>query len=329
MAPKVHGHHHGHRAHHGHRTHRQHAHHGQKAHNGGAKTTKTDKPTAPPQAAQGTPPKAPTAPAAPQQAIAPKDKFTPPTAAPVNLAPGATGERKAPPSVVAGAPMPATGAAAPVPKAGAPTPPAGTAAMPAPTPDIKPAISEANHLQWIGQMAPTGAATDYNGLMNCGPAAGAMIARDIGFEFEPKMTDAALVNRLAEIGQTSPTLGTTGNGMLAMYEEMGLETAATRGADMDWINSQLSAGRYVTALGDYYAVPERLDDSKTAGHYLALTGYHEATPNKDAWYAISDPAASSVDRMTAAQLQSFITSAPEGGFAISCWAAAAAATPVV
>jgi len=158
--------------------------------------------------------------------------------------------------------------------------------------------------------------------MYCGPAAGAMIARAVGYEPQPDCSDAGLVQDLAQFGQTDPATGTTGNGMIAMYQEMGLETAASKGADVTWINDQLTAGRYVTALGDYYQVPGRIDADKTAGHYLDVTGYHEATKHKEARYVVRDPAAENLNWMTASQLQSFISSAPQGGFAISAWSAA-------
>jgi len=291
--------------HHAHRAHHQHAHQGQQAHKSADKPTKADKPA---QAGQAAPPPqgaAQAAAGAPQPA--PKDNFTPPTATPVNLTPGATGERKAPPAVTAGAPAPA-----PAPATGT-----GTGAVAAPAPKTQPPVANPSALKWIGQMAPTGAPTDYNGLMNCGPAAGAMIARATGYQ--PAMSDGALVEQLAGFGQTSAELGTTGNGMIAMYQDMGMQTAAAPGADMSWITDQLASGRYVTALGDYYQVPGRIDDSKTAGHYLDVTGYHKATKNQEARYVVRDPADEALKKMTAAQLQSFITAAPQGGFAIACW----------
>ncbi|HYV45919.1 MAG TPA: C39 family peptidase [Myxococcaceae bacterium] len=304
------------RAHH-HAHHAHHHHHAQSAHKSAEKPTKADKPTQPkpPGQAAQQPESAP--PQAAAGAPVPKDKFTPPTTQPVNITPGATGEHKAPPQAAAGAPAPApkTGTGTGVVAAPAPATGNGTGAVAAPK--TQPPVANPAALSWIGQLAPTGASTGYDGAMNCGPAAGAMIARATGYQ--PTMSDGALVEQLAGFGQTSPELGTTGNGMIAMYQEMGMETAAIPGADMTWINNQLTSGRYVTALGDYYQVPGRIDDSKTAGHYLDVTGYHKATKHQDARYVVRDPANEALKKMTAAELQSFITAAPQGGFAIACW----------
>ena len=326
MATKpVHGHHH----HHAHRAqhHAQHqqgdAHQPQKAHRSGEKPTlpaqaNPPAPALPPQAAASAPPPAlatpAVAPAAPQQLPAKKDEYAAPAQVPVNLQPGATGERK--PPVIA---TPAGGGA-----------PAVDAQAAAQKPAITlPSVSQSNNLQWISQLDPKASDDSYtNGAMNCGPAAGAMIARDCGYG--EKMTDAQLVENLADVAQTDAT-GTSGNGMIAMYQEMGLETASTGGADMSWINAQLSAGHYITALGDYWQVPGRIDPLQTAGHYMDVTGYKEATPGKDATYRVSDPADQNLNFMSYAELQSFISAAPNGGFAIATWneATTAADTAIV
>ncbi|HEY8206728.1 MAG TPA: hypothetical protein VIG99_04555 [Myxococcaceae bacterium] len=157
--------------------------------------------------------------------------------------------------------------------------------------------------------------------MNCGPAAGAMIGRACGYG--EGLSDVQLVEKLADIGLTDES-GTTGNGMIAIYEEMGLETAAIPGVDMSWINSQLAAGHYVTALGDYYAVPGRVDDSQSAGHYMDVTAYEAATQAQAARYSVADPANEALKYLSIMELKSFVNSAPNGGgFCISCWEAAA------
>jgi len=81
----------------------------------------------------------------------------------------------------------------------------------------------------------------------------------------------------------------------------------------------------VTALGDYYEVPGRIDPTKTSGHYLDITGV-----NQDGSFQVNDPANTDLAMMTRAQMQDFITSAPQGGFAISAWKpTGAAAAPAV
>jgi len=341
--------HHRHHAHHKHHAHRhghpQGAHQKQKAHTESQKPTQAPAQAQKPQVAQGGPGAQP----APVAAPAIRDDFKTAIPAPVTLAPGASGERKAPVGVTAGAPAGEqagavkSGGGTPVAQTGGATPaipaipaaqmgtatPALPATPAAPVDPAKPAISEATNLKWIGQLAPAGADSTYtNGEANCGPACAASIARAVGYG-EGK-TDAALVQELAAVGGTTAE-GTSGNGLIAMYDQMGLETAAAAGADMTWINSQLTAGHYVTALGDYYQVPGRTDPAQSAGHYLNVSGYHEASKNQDAWYKVTDPMDEALNKLSAAQLQAFITAAPVGGFVIATWesTATAVATPVV
>lgn len=357
MATKpVHGHQH-HHAHHAHRTHQgEHAHHAHKNHNHPDKPTKGKPQTQPGQAGQpppttpGTaqPPPvqgsgAPTPPTAPTPAPAnpppPSDQYHPPSPPPVILQPSPgtpapnTGTTPPPPifqppsgTGTAPTPPPATqGSGVPPLPAPPPTtqgqPAQGTGApVPTPAPLPPPPVTVSNPVPWVDQLNPTGADASYtNGAMNCGPACGAMIARDIGFD--ANLSDAQLIDTLGQIGQTDET-GTSGNGVIAMLDAMGMDTAATPGADMSWITSQLQAGHYITALGDFYQVPGRIDPSLTAGHYLDVTGYTAATASASASYQVSDPMNEALNAMTYAQLQNFITSGPGGGFAIASWPAA-------
>jgi len=350
---RVHGQHHRHHAHHKHHAHRHGQAHGnshqkQKTHTEAQKPTQAPAQAQKPQAAQGGQGAQPAV-AAP----AIRDDFKTAVQAPVTLAPGASGERKAPGSVTAGAsagqdagavksgggmPVAQTGGATPaipaIPAAklgtagpALPATPAAPAAQPggpAPVETAKPAITEATNLKWISQLAPAGADSTYtNGEANCGPAVAASIARAVGYG-EGK-SDAALIQELAAVGGTTAE-GTSGNGIIAMYDHMGLECAATGGADMTWINSQLTAGHYITALGDYYQVPGRTDPALSAGHYLNVSGYHEPTKGQEAWYKVTDPMDEALNKLTAVQLQAFINAAPVGGFAIATWDAAAKAT---
>lgn len=218
------------------------------------------------------------------------DVFTPQNAPqPVEINPRPTGERPAPQDP-AQPPRP-DGAGAP--------------------PVIGRLGPEGRTVPFINQYAPTGAAAGYDGTMNCGPAAAAMMARSVGYE--PQLNDAELVNKLAAVGGTDPTKGTTGNGMIAMFEEMGLQTAASEGADLAWIQNQVQSGKFVTALGDFYEVPGRENSNLSAGHYLTIIGMDRQTGD----FQVMDSASSQVQSLTAAQLSNFINSLPEGGFAIS------------
>jgi peptidase C39-like protein len=165
---------------------------------------------------------------------------------------------------------------------------------------------------WISQIAPDGADESYkNGDQNCAPAVAAMVARNIGFGKD--MTDAKLITELGTVGGTTAQ-GTSGNGLIAMFEHMGMQTNATPGPDLGWMQQELQAGHHVAVLGDYYEVPNHQQDGATSGHYLDVTGM-----TKEGNFLVNDPADPSTSELTAAQMQKFIASAPNGGFAISAW----------
>jgi len=207
--------------------------------------------------------------------------------------------------------------AAPKPVDPKPAPPAGQSGPP----DVTGRKGPAGVDPKISQFAPAGAAAGYDGTEACGPTVGAMVARNVGFtpDGNKKPTDADLVADLAKAAGTTAQ-GTTGNGMIAMYEHMGLDTKATKGADLDWMTAELQAGHHVTALGNYYEVPGRIDDTKTSGHYLDITGVDKAGN-----FLVNDPANTDLNSMTRDEMQKFITTAPQGGFAISAWKPAGAA----
>lgn len=196
------------------------------------------------------------------------------------------------------------------PKATAPAAPAGP-------PEVTGRKGPAGNDPKISQFAPTGAPAGYDGTEACGPTVGAMVARNIGYtpDGNKKPTDADLIADLGKAAGTTPT-GTTGNGMIAMFEHMGMDTNATKGANLDWMTSELQAGHHVVALGNYYAVPGRTDQGQgmTSGHYLDITGV-----NKDGSFEVNDPADTSLTSMTRDQMQNFIATAPQGGFAVSAW----------
>jgi len=183
---------------------------------------------------------------------------------------------------------------------------------PAGPPEVVGRKGPAGKTPWISQFDPVGKDSTYsNGEQNCGPAVAAAVARNVGYGKE--LTDAQLIMHLGQAGGTS-NQGTSGNGMIAMYNEMGMDTNATAGANLDWMKAELQAGHHVNVLGDYYEVPGRVDGAQTAGHYLGVTGM-----TLDGSFLVNDPADPSVTQLTAAQLQNFITSGPQGGFAISAW----------
>jgi len=172
--------------------------------------------------------------------------------------------------------------------------------------------ARAPDVPFVDQINPAGRDAFYNGTENCGPAILAGIAKAHGKA--GNMNDAELINLLALMAGTGPG-GTTGNGMIAALTGMGMESDASAGADLDWIDEELSAGHDVIANGDYYAVPGRENPNKHSGHYIVITAV------KDGWstYKVMDPADPKVTWMTEAQLEKFIDLHPQGGFTISAW----------
>jgi peptidase C39-like protein len=194
-----------------------------------------------------------------------------------------------------------------------PTAPTAPKATPNPAlPDITGAANgQAKPLPYINQYNPVGKDASYtNGAENCGPAILAMIAKSRGQT--GGLADAQLVN---QVGRTAGTTGagTTGNGMIAGLQALGMQTAAAPGADMNFINSQLAQGHEVISNGDFYSVPTHADPNLTAGHYIAVTGVNNGV------YTVVDPADPTIHSMTAQQLQSFIASHPQGGFSLGAW----------
>jgi peptidase C39-like protein len=170
---------------------------------------------------------------------------------------------------------------------------------------------KAKDLPYISQYNPAGKDANYtNGAENCGPAVLAMIAKSRGQT--GGLTDAQLVSKMqADAGTTAD--GTTGNGMIKGLQDLGMQTAANPGADLNWVNGQLAQGHEVMANGDFYSVPGRENPTLQAGHYIAVTGVQNGV------YSVVDPADQNVKQMTAAQLQDFIASHPDGGFTLAAW----------
>jgi LysM repeat protein len=165
---------------------------------------------------------------------------------------------------------------------------------------------------WIGQMKPAGADGDYqNAAQNCGPAVMAMLARKHGLAGQG-MDDADLITALGKVGQTTDK-GTTGNGLIAMADQMGIKSEAAPGANSSWVLSQLQQGKDVVANGDYWALPNHLDGGRdTSPHYILLTGI-DANGN----IKVEDPMDPNLRAITPDQLDMYTREHPEGGFNIA------------
>ncbi len=172
--------------------------------------------------------------------------------------------------------------------------------------------ARAPDVPYVDQLNPAGRDAFYDGTENCGPAVLAGIAKARGQA--GGLSDAALVTVLARMAGTTAQ-GTTGHGMIAALSALGMQTDATAGADLDWIDNELAAGHDVIANGDYYAMPGREKPGLHSGHYIAITAA------KDGWstYKVTDPADGNIAFVSDAQLVKFIESHPEGGFTISAW----------
>jgi len=188
--------------------------------------------------------------------------------------------------------------------------------------NLPPKDAAAKSLRGISQMEPDGIKDGKytNAAMNCGPTVLAMIGEAYG-KRPAGLTDAEYINQLGlKAGTTGE--GTTGNGLISALNDMGMDTTATKGANLPWINSQLEAGRNVIADGDYYSLAAHPSDTQVAGHYIAVTAY------TGGMYTITDPANGQTSQLTPQQLSDFIAHHPEGGFALSTWPEAAATVPV-
>jgi hypothetical protein len=148
-----------------------------------------------------------------------------------------------------------------------------------------------------------------NSEENCGPAVMAMIAREHGKG--AGMSDADLINALGKAGHTDAT-GTSGNGLIAMADQMGMKTAAEPGADSNWVMSQLAQGKDVIANGNFFALPQHAQAGEVSPHYMLLTGID---PNGN--IMVKDPADPKVTTITPGQLDAFNRGHPDGGFNIA------------
>lgn len=181
---------------------------------------------------------------------------------------------------------------------------------PAPVNPNPPSAGPGN-VPYINQYRPVGAERGYsNGPANCGPTSMAMIARAFGYG--RGLSDAQLINQLGRIGGTTGN-GTNVNGIAAMARAMG-KSAQTRGPgpDVGWIADQLRHGKLVVANGDYWAMPPHQNEARTSGHYVCVCGL-DAHGN----FIVRDPADQHVSTITPSQLNHFLRSNPNGGYAIA------------
>jgi hypothetical protein len=162
---------------------------------------------------------------------------------------------------------------------------------------------------YINQLNPAERDPQYQGQMYCGPTVMAMIARSHGVGED--LSDSQLIEQFAKTGGTTGA-GTSGNGMIAIGEQLGLKSQAVPGADLNFINGQLAQGKPVVALGDYFALPPHVDPGQDAGHYILVQG-QDALGN----YRVSDPMTDKVTVITPETLRGFIAADPGGGFALS------------
>lgn len=185
-------------------------------------------------------------------------------------------------------------------------------AAPSQAPASPPASKSHATPPYINQYQPAGASQGYtNGPANCGPTSMAMVARAFGWG--KNLTDAKLINTLGAMGGTSGD-GTGLDGMVAMAKGIGL-TGEIKGpgANVAWIKSQLEAGKFVVANGDYFAMPPHGDPARvgTAGHYILVTGYQNGQ------FTVNDPADPNAHTLTPDQLAHFIDGCANGGFQIA------------
>src|SRR5262249_30164987 len=129
--------------------------------------------------------------------------------------------------------------------------------------------AKAPDVPFMSQLDPAGKGPGYDGTMFCGPAVLAGIAK--GHGWTGGLSDADLISTLAEVAGTTER-GTTGNGMIAGLDWLGMEHDAVRGCDLEWIDNELAAGHDLIAMGDYWSLPNHYDASKAAGHFIAVTG---------------------------------------------------------
>ncbi|HVE85005.1 MAG TPA: C39 family peptidase [Myxococcales bacterium] len=162
---------------------------------------------------------------------------------------------------------------------------------------------------YINQLKPLERTPQYQGQMYCGPTVMAMIGRARGFG--EGLSDSQLIEQFARTGGTDQG-GTSGNGMIAIGQQMGLQARSAQGADFRFIDGELAQGRPVVALGNYYALPQHAAAGQDSGHYILLQS-RDAAGN----YRATDPMTEKVTVLTPDMLRAYMQAHQGGGFALS------------
>jgi hypothetical protein len=142
------------------------------------------------------------------------------------------------------------------------------------------AAARAPRVPIISQRFPGGRAAGYHGDRRCGPTSMAMVAR--GFRRSPRLSDAALIERLDRLDDGFENRATTPEGILRMAASLRLRAHLHRGFDGGWLRSVLHRGGLVVALGRPRFLPPT--EAHTGGHFVDIVG---VTPRGR--FVINDP----------------------------------------
>jgi hypothetical protein len=124
----------------------------------------------------------------------------------------------------------------------------------------------------ISQRFPGGRPAGYRGESRCGPASMAMVAR--GFHRLPRLSDAALIQRLDLLDDGRVNQATSPEGILRMATALRLHARVHPGFDGAWLRGVLRRGGLVVALGRPRFLPP--SEAHTAGHFVSIVGVTRA-----------------------------------------------------
>lgn len=165
---------------------------------------------------------------------------------------------------------------------------------------------------YINQLSSDGTADDWNEQYNCGPTTMAMIAKAFGFHRDD-WKDGTLVNFLGNAA------GVDDNGAgwpqeQQMAQAAGLTASAPMyGDDLNWVRSQLAAGKLIAANGDRAVTLDHasFNDGVTGGHWIVVTG---VLP--DGNFSVLDPS-TDCKELSPSELQRYFDTRDGGGVAIA------------
>ncbi len=164
----------------------------------------------------------------------------------------------------------------------------------------------------ISQLYSNGTEDDWNRNANCGPATAAMIANAFGYH-PAGWSDGKLVNSLG--GQAG--VGGDGAGwpqLQQMAQAAGLTASAPMyGADLDWVRSQLKAGKLIAANGNRGVTLDHSSytDGVTGGHWIVIKGV-DAAGN----FLVEDPS-TDCKTLSPSELERYFNSRDGGGVGIA------------